>query len=101
MATTTTTKPYELTIIADALAEQSQIDELTKKIRKYGKITGGEDDGIKRLAYPIRNQDRGHFLFYTLELETDEPNKIAGILNIDSTVLRFLLVRCDSQYAKK
>lgn len=101
MATTTTTKPYELTIITDELAEQTQIDELTKKIRKYGKITGGEDEGIKRLAYPIRNREHGHYLFYTLELEADAPSKISCDLNIDDTVMRYLLVRCDMNHYRK
>lgn len=101
MTTTTTTKPYELTILVDELMEQSQIDELTKKIRKYGKITGGEDDGIKRLAYPINNRDKAHFLFYTLELEADAPFKMSSDFNIDDTIMRYLLVRCDTPHYRK
>lgn len=82
---------YELSIIADELIDQTQIDELTKKIRKYGKITGGDDEGVKRLAYPIRNHEAGHFLYY--EMETDTPEKLSGDLNITDSVIRYLLVR--------
>lgn len=80
MATTTTTKPYELTILVDELMEQPQIDELTKK---------------------IRNHDKAHYLFYTLELEPDAPSKISCDLNIDDTVMRYLLVRCDMNHYRK
>lgn len=101
MTTTTTTKPYELTILMDELAEQSQIDELTKKIRKYGKITGGGDDGVKRLAYPIRNHEKARYLYYTLELEADAPHELSCNLNIDDDVMRYLLVRCDTNHYRK
>lgn len=94
MATTaTTTKNYELTILVDENAPQEVIDELTEKIKGYGKITKVEDDGVKRLAYPIRNQEKAHYLFYELELENDVPAKLSSNLNIDEDVMRYLLVR--------
>lgn len=89
----TTTKKYELTILTDEIAPQEAIDELTEKIKGYGKITKFEDDGVKRLAYPIRNQEKARYLFYTLELENDVPSKLSGRLNIDDDVVRYLLVR--------
>lgn len=86
-------KSYELTIIADDSANQSQIDELTKMIRKHGKITAWEDEGIKRLAYPIRNHEKGHYLYYEMKLDGDEPGKLSSELNINDVSIRYLLVR--------
>lgn len=91
--TTNTTKNYELTILVDEIAPQEVIDGLTEKIKGYGKITSTEDDGVKRLAYPIRNHDKAHYLFYTVELENDLPAKLSSNLNIDDNVVRYLLVR--------
>lgn len=91
--TTNTTKNYELTILVDEIAPQEVIDGLTEKIKRYGKITSIEDDGVKRLAYPIRNHEKAHYLFYTLELENDVPAKISSNLNIDDDIMRYLLVR--------
>lgn len=91
--TTTTTKNYELTILVDETATQETIDELTEKIKGYGKITSIEDWGVKRLAYPIRNQEKARYLFYTLELENDVPAELSRNLNIDDNVMRYLLVR--------
>lgn len=91
--TTNTTKNYELTILVDEIAPQEVIDGLTKKVKGYGKITSFEDDGVKRLAYPIRNHEKAHYLFYTVELENDVPAKLSSNLNIDDNVVRYLLVR--------
>lgn len=96
MATTTTTKKYELTIIVDETATQEVIDELTKKIGEFGKVTKVEDWGTKRLAYPIqrvRLHEMGHFMFYQLELENGVPQELSRNLNIDDNVVRYLLVR--------
>lgn len=97
MATTTnTTKNYELTILVDEIAPQEVIDGLTEKIKGYGKITSFEDDGVKRLAYPIqkvRLHEKARYLFYILELENDVPAKLSSDLNIDDNVVRYLLVR--------
>lgn len=91
--TTNTTKNYELSILVDEIAPQEVIDGLTEKIKGYGKIKSFEDDGLKRLAYPIRNREKARYLFYTLELENDVPAKLSCNLNIDDNIIRYLLVR--------
>jgi small subunit ribosomal protein S6 len=91
--TTNTTKNYELTILVDEIAPQEVIDGLTEKIKGYGKITSIEDDGVKRLAYPIRNHEKARYLFYTLELENDVPAELSRNLGIEDNVIRYLLVR--------
>ena len=91
--TTNTTKKYELTILVDEIAPQEVIDGLTERVKGYGKITSIEDDGVKRLAYPIRNHEKARYLFYKLELENDVPAELSRNLNIDENVMRYLLVR--------
>lgn len=91
--TTNTIKKYELTILVDEIAPQEVIDGLTKKVKGYGTVVEFEDDGVKRLAYPIRNRDKARYLFYTLELENDAPSELSCNLNIDDNVVRYLLVR--------
>lgn len=94
--TTTTTKNYELTIIVDELATQEMIDELTEKIGEFGKVTKVEDWGTKRLAYPIqrvRLHERGHYMFYQLELEDGVPQEINKYLSYNDNAVRYLLVR--------
>ena len=90
---TTTTKKYELTILVDKIAPQEVIDGLTEKIKGYGNIVSIKDDGVKSLAYPIRNHEKARYLFYILELEDGVPAELSSNLNIDDNVVRHLLVR--------
>lgn len=90
---------YELTIIAPESATDTNIDQTERMIRRYAKIVKREDEGVKRLAYPIHGNDRGRFLFYFLEIDRETPTRISDILNIDDNVLRYLLVRADTKYA--
>lgn len=94
--TTNTTKNYELAILADETAPQEAINELTEKIKKYGKITKFNDEGVKKLPYPIqrvRLHEKARYLYYELELENDAPAELSSHLNIDDNVVRYLLVR--------
>lgn len=91
--TTNTTKKYELTILVDEIAPQEVIDGLTEKVKGYGKITKIEDDGVKRLSYPIDYHEKTRFLYYTLELEDGVPAKLSSNLNTDDDIVRYLLVR--------
>ena len=86
-------KQYELTIIYHEDTSAERIDEIEAKIREHGKIQNIEDDGVKRIAYPIRNQEFGHYKFYNLTMGDSEPAKLSSDLNITDEVLRFLCVR--------
>lgn len=94
--TTNTTKKYELTIIMDEMETQEAIDELTGKLKEFGKVSKVEDWGVKRLAYPIqrmRLHENGHYMFYHLELENLAPQRISEYLSYNDNAVRHLLVR--------
>ena len=90
---------YELTIIAPESATKVDIEHLTKIIKRHSmSIEKFEDDGVKRLAYPINGHDRGRYLFWQLDMPTGEPQKLSAELNITDEVLRHLLVKADTRY---
>lgn len=86
-------KKYELTIIYHKDTSAERIEEIEAKIREHGKIQNIEDEGVKRVAYPIRDQESGHFKFYNLTMEDSEPAKLSSELNITDEALRHLCVR--------
>ena len=89
---------YELTIITPDVATDVDIEQLERVIRRYATEIGKkEDDGVKRLAYPIHGHDRGHYLYYELNLTQGRPQELSSALNINDTVLRHLLVRADTR----
>lgn len=90
---------FELTIIAPESATEVDIEALTKVIKRYSmSIEMFEDDGVKRIPYPINGHDRGHYLFWELDMATGEPQKLSSELNINDGVLRYLLVKSDIRF---
>lgn len=90
---------YELSVIAPEATTEVDIEKITKAIKRYSmSIEKFEDNGLKRLAYPIHGHNRGRYLFWLLDMATEEPNKLSSELNITDEVLRFLLVKEDGRY---
>ena len=97
-------KNYELTVLIHPDLEMN-LDTATNKIKDLiakngGKITKEENDGKKRLAYPIQGQDFAVYYYYELELPAEAPAKISATLNITDEVLRHLLVTVDERKLK-
>ena len=97
-------KNYELTVLIHPDLEMN-LDAATNKIKDLiakngGKIAKEENDGKKRLAYPIQGQDFAVYYYYELELPAEAPAKISATLNITDEVLRHLLVTVDERKLK-
>lgn len=95
---------YELTIITPENNTAEDMAKIKKTIEKWGAIHTEEDDGVKRLAYPITLQGITHevarYLFYTVELNEGDPQKLSGELSRKDEVLRYLLVKQDPKYSR-
>lgn len=97
-------KDYELTVLFHPDLEMN-LDPAVDKVKKLietngGKISKEENDGKKRLAYKIGNQEFAIYYFIDLELPAEAPAKISSAMNINDEVLRYLLVRTDPRKAK-
>lgn len=98
-------KSYELTVLTYADKEDATIEalkDITDKVyRVGGKIYEYEDDGKKRLAYPINAEDYAHYTYIGLKLPKDGEVKLSGYINNHSDVLRYLLVMKDKEYTDR
>ena len=97
-------KNYELTVIFHPDLEMN-LDPALDKVKKtleanHAKIIKEENDGKKRLAYPINRQDFGIYYYFDIELPPEAPAKISSVFNISDEVMRHLLVRTDERKAK-
>ena len=97
-------KDYELSVLFHPDLEMN-LDPALDKVKKIietagGKIIKEENDGKKRLAYPINGQDFAIYYYYDVSLPADAPAKISSVMNITDEVLRYLLVRVDERKAK-
>jgi small subunit ribosomal protein S6 len=92
-------KEYELTVVIHPDLEVNIEAPLTK-VRNIIAAAGGsiinEDNwGKKKLAYRVKKEDFGVYVYFDLSLPADAPLKISNTLNITDEVLRYLLVTVD------
>ena len=97
-------KDYELSVLFHPDLEMNSEPALDK-VRKVVKTSGGtiineENEGKKRLAYPIRGLQFALYYYADVQLPSDAPDKISTTLNINDEVIRYLLVRKDERKAK-
>ena len=97
-------KDYELSVVFHPDLEMN-LDPALDKVKKIieqngGKITKEENDGKKRLMYPIKGQNFAIYYYFDVALPPEAPAKISSVFNITDEVLRYLLVRADDRRAK-
>ena len=88
---------YELTIVLpekSTPAKKKSAQELIAKLVKTfkGKIAKVDDWGRLDLSYPIEKNDSGEFLHFHLELEADGPKNLSDKLNLETGIIRYLIV---------
>ena len=92
---------YELVTIVDPNLNKKQITEVEEKtkdaIERYSKMTDMKDKGIKRLAYEVKNNKKGHYYIYQFEVE-EKNNRIAvpeieRFCRITDKILKFITVK--------
>ncbi len=97
-------REYELTVLIHPDLEMN-LEPATEKIKALvdsngGKITKEANEGKKKLAYQIKDQDFAVYYYYELELPATAPAKISSVLNITDEVIRYLLVAKDPRREK-
>ncbi len=94
-----TTTEYELTLLFNPELENN-LNPALEKIKKIiadngGEITKEENDGKKRLAYIINNNEYAIYYYIELLLPDGAPAKLGSIFNITDEILRYLLIRAE------
>lgn len=94
---------YELTVLYPDDIEDWAMLGVEQTIKQYATITKREDDGVKRLAYPVMGREKAHYIYYELKgdwygKDGDTKRglvKMAEKLNTNYNVIRYLLVKAD------
>lgn len=97
-------KDYELTVLFHPDLEMNlepSLDKVKKIVEENGgKINKLTEDGKKRMAYKIADQDFAVYCYMEVSLPPEAPAKISSVLNITDEVLRYLLVKVDERKLK-
>lgn len=89
-------REYELVVLLhpdleiDADAPIAKVEKLITDAG--GKITKRDNWGKKRLAYPVKKQQFGIYVYFELELEPTTVRELESQLLITEEVIRFLIV---------
>lgn len=90
---------YEIAVLyhPDLEVDLSKAEEKVTKIitSNGGKVVKTDNWGKRKLAYIIKKQDYGVYVFYTVEIPGEGVKKVESTLNITDEVLRYLIVRPD------
>ena len=92
---------YELMAIIenslDAKAAEKHANDLDKRIEKEfgGKVTFSDFWGERGFAYKINKQKWGYYHVNQFEAEPGRAQELRHELNLDSTVVRFMIIKVD------
>jgi len=98
-------RTYELVLILDPEVKEAEQEKLLTKIKKQitdseGKIVETKQWGRKELAYPLAKKRAGVFYILNFGLSAERVSPLKQKIQLEDTVLRFLLVVKETPSAK-
>ncbi|MCF7944897.1 MAG: 30S ribosomal protein S6 [Spirochaetia bacterium] len=91
-------KTYELTIIFKSSDEDFKNGKelIEAELAKYNVSTEKEEDlGIKVMAYPIKKEDKGHYLYKEISANPENIINLEKAFRLMPQLLKFLFVKKD------
>ena len=92
-------KTYEAVVIF--VSDENQLREGREFVKKEFEgagitISKEEDMGDRLLAYPVRKNDRGHYMVYTIESSPDPLKNLSRTFKLRPEILKYLFSRRDA-----
>ena len=96
---------YELGIVVSARESDDDVQGIVKRFRELIEGAGAsvevDDWGKRKLAYPIKKQTEGRYVFLYVKSEASVPwTDVERLLQQDERVLRHLVVRTDLDHKR-
>jgi len=90
-------KKYELIFILKADQPESEMEARVSRVRDIlaehsGEITQENHWGVRRLAYEIKHETRGNYMFLKFKSEGTVVPELDRALRLDEHILRYLVV---------
>ena len=87
---------YEVIYIIDPAQGEEGIAALVEKFKglteTFGTVSGVEEWGNRRLAYPINDLVEGYYVYMTCECKPDMPAELDRVFKITDGILRSIIV---------
>ena len=90
-------KKYELIFILKADQPESEMEARVARVKEIlkdhdGEVTQVNHWGVRRLAYEIKHESRGNYMFLRFKSEGTAVAALEKALRLDEHILRFLVV---------
>ena len=96
---------YESLFIVDVSAGEAATDATVNKfmslIEANAEVVDVAKWGKRRLAYPINDMPEGYYVVVTFKAESNFPNELERLFNIDETVMRSIVIKLEYDAAEK
>lgn len=92
---------YETIIIARGDLAADDVDALTDKFVKVvndknGKIISKEYWGLRKLAYKVKKNNRGHYVLLNIDAQNEAINELKRVISFNEDVIRSLTFKVNS-----
>lgn len=99
-------RDYEMMMIVDAEISEESKKKVIKKVEnmikeRNGKINELIDWGIRKLAYPIRKKEEGHYFILRFSSPPQVPSEIKKEMRLVNEIYRFMIIREDNVKSSK
>jgi small subunit ribosomal protein S6 len=93
-------RDYEVAFIAHPEMDETSFAALVEKVQGWISAAGGQIVnmdiwGRRRMAYPIRKQREGQYVFIQTKLAPGATAEIERNLRLTEQVMRFMVIRTD------
>jgi small subunit ribosomal protein S6 len=93
-------RSYEVAFIAQPDLDESSLNNLIEKAKGWvtnsgGQVTNVDNWGRRKLAYPIRKQTEGQYVFLQTQMSAEATREVERNMRFTEQILRFLVTRTD------
>jgi len=91
---------YEVAFIAHPELDDNSLNTLLEKAKGWVAASGGQVTNVdlwgrRRLAYPIRKQTEGQYVFLQTQMTAVATREVERNLRLTEQVMRFMIIRAD------
>ncbi len=93
-------RSYEVAFIAQPDLDEASLNTLIEKAKGWvassgGQVTNVDLWGRRKLAYPIRKQKEGQYVFLQTQMSAEATREVERNMRFTEQILRFLVTRSD------
>ena len=93
-------RDYELVYIVHPDLDENAFNEIVSRVKSWITDSGGEiakEDiwGKRKLAYPLRKQQEGQYVFLKTHMSTDFIPELERNLSLLEPIMRFLITKVE------